>query len=71
MLDSPEGVCPGQARFEYPATFVLFSNCPYSAQTAPVGSGQLRLGRYSVECGLVGCSRAWWNDRQNDHLSKQ
>jgi hypothetical protein len=26
MLDSPEGVCPGQARFEYPATSVLFSN---------------------------------------------
>jgi hypothetical protein len=25
MLDSPEGVCPGQAGFEYPATFVLFS----------------------------------------------
>jgi hypothetical protein len=25
MLDSPEGVCPGQARFEYPATSVLFS----------------------------------------------
>jgi hypothetical protein len=27
MLDSPKGVCAGQARFEYPATFVLFSNC--------------------------------------------
>jgi hypothetical protein len=26
MLDSSEGVCPGQARFEYPATSVLFSN---------------------------------------------
>jgi hypothetical protein len=26
MLDSPEGVCPGQVRFEYPATSVLFSN---------------------------------------------
>jgi hypothetical protein len=26
MLDSPEGVCAGQAGFEYPATFVLFSN---------------------------------------------
>jgi hypothetical protein len=23
MLDSPEGVCPGQAQFEYPATSVL------------------------------------------------
>jgi hypothetical protein len=26
MLDSPERVCAGQAWFEYPATFVLFSN---------------------------------------------
>jgi hypothetical protein len=26
MLDSPEGVCAGQTRFEYPATSVLFSN---------------------------------------------
>ena len=26
MLDSQEGVSPGQARFEYPATSVLFSN---------------------------------------------
>ena len=25
MLDSPEGVCAGQTRFEYPATSVLFS----------------------------------------------
>jgi hypothetical protein len=25
MLDSPERVCAGQAWFEYPATFVLFS----------------------------------------------
>jgi hypothetical protein len=25
MLDSPEDVCAGQARFEYPATSVLFS----------------------------------------------
>jgi hypothetical protein len=27
MLDSPDGVCAGQARFEYPATSVLFSMC--------------------------------------------
>jgi hypothetical protein len=27
VLDSPEGVCPGQARLEYPATSVLLSNC--------------------------------------------
>jgi hypothetical protein len=26
ILDSPEGVCAGRARFEYPATFVLFSS---------------------------------------------
>ena len=26
MLDSPEGVCPAQTRFEYPATFVLLSS---------------------------------------------
>jgi hypothetical protein len=26
MLDSPEGVCAGQAGSEYPATFVPFSN---------------------------------------------
>jgi hypothetical protein len=26
ILDSPEGVSAGQARFKYPATFVLFSN---------------------------------------------
>jgi hypothetical protein len=25
ILDSPEGVRAGQARFDYPATFVLFS----------------------------------------------
>jgi zinc transporter ZupT len=32
MLDSPEGVCPGQARLEYPATSVLFSNFTSDAQ---------------------------------------
>jgi hypothetical protein len=25
VLDSPKGVCAGEAGFEYPATFVLFS----------------------------------------------
>jgi hypothetical protein len=49
----------------------LGDNCRSSAQTAPVGSSQVRLGRHSVECGLVACSRAWWNDQQNDHLSKR
>jgi len=54
-----------------PAACCLGDNCPSSAQTAPVRSRQLRLGRHSVECGLVGCSRVWWNDRQNDQLSKR
>jgi hypothetical protein len=27
MLDSPDGVCAGQAGFEYPATSVPFSKC--------------------------------------------
>jgi hypothetical protein len=49
----------------------LGDNCQSSAQTGPAGSRQLRLGRHSVECGLVGCSRAWWNDRGNDQLSKR
>jgi hypothetical protein len=54
-----------------PATCCLGDNCQSSAQTGPVGSRQLRLGGVSVQCGLVGCSMAWWNDHQNDHLSKQ
>jgi hypothetical protein len=49
----------------------LGDNCQSSAQTAPVGSRQLRLGGHSVECGLAGCSKAWWNDPENDHQSKQ
>src|SRR4029450_11426639 len=54
-----------------PAACCLGDDCPSSAQTVPVGSRQLRLGRHSVECGLVGCSRAWWNDRENDHVRKR
>ena len=34
MLDSPEGVCAGQARFEYPATSVLFSKYPIRPTTS-------------------------------------
>jgi hypothetical protein len=38
MLDSPEGVCPGQARFEYPATFVFLTpasgRCPETSGSA-------------------------------------
>jgi hypothetical protein len=35
MLDSPEDVCAGQARFEYPVTSVLFSmiTAPSSGHT--------------------------------------
>jgi hypothetical protein len=33
VLESPEGVCAGQAWFEYPATFVLFSNWSLPCQT--------------------------------------
>jgi hypothetical protein len=54
-----------------PAACCLGDNCRHSAQTGPVGSRQLRLERHSVQCGLVGCSRAWWNDRENDHQGKQ
>jgi hypothetical protein len=52
-------------------TSCLGDNCQSSAQTGPVGSRQVRLAGDSGECGLVGCSRAWWNDQQNDHQGKQ
>ena len=54
-----------------PATCCLGDNCRYFVLYGPVRSGQVRLGRDSVESGLVRLSRAWWNDRENDHLSKQ
>jgi hypothetical protein len=53
-----------------PATCCLGDNCRYSAEPVPVGSGQVRLGRNSGQCGLVGCSRAWWNDHENDYQCK-
>jgi hypothetical protein len=37
MLDPPERVCAGQAWFEYPATFVLFSNFRSDGRTRPAG----------------------------------
>ena len=43
MLDSPEGVCPGQAGFKYPATSVLFSISPPSRFSA----GSTSCGRRS------------------------
>jgi hypothetical protein len=66
MMDSPEGVCAGQAGFEYPATSVPFSNCQSSVLYGSVGSGQVRLGGDSGESGLVRFSWGLWNDRQND-----
>jgi hypothetical protein len=42
-------------------------SCQSSVPSGPVGSGQVRLGGVSVQCGLVRSSKAWWNDRQNDH----
>jgi hypothetical protein len=54
-----------------PATCCLGDNCRYFVLYGPVRSGQVRLGRDSVESGLVRFSKAWWNDRENDHLSKQ
>jgi hypothetical protein len=35
VLDSPEGVCAGEARSEYPATSVPFSNSSPPVQTGP------------------------------------
>jgi hypothetical protein len=35
MLDSAEDVCAGQARFEYPATSVLFSSCLLTVVAGP------------------------------------
>jgi hypothetical protein len=37
MLDSPERVCAGQAWFEYPATFVLFSTSIRGLICLPLG----------------------------------
>jgi len=49
----------------------LGDNCHSSALTVPVRSRQIRLGGDSGQCGLVRCRCGLWNDRQNDHLSKQ
>jgi hypothetical protein len=55
MLDSPEGVCAGQARFEYPATFVLFSNIRgvevLSSNADVDDAGNLTL--YKVQCKIA------------------
>jgi hypothetical protein len=61
MLDSPEGVCAGQVRFEYPATFVLFSSldsrtanrtlvgCRLPRSTAPTSRSWQRFGRCEAD----------------------
>jgi hypothetical protein len=58
MLDSSEGVCPGQARFEYPATSVLFSNYGTHGVVRPAETvDSTALGRRSME-GWAGQSPA-------------
>jgi transposase len=57
-------------RLNSPLTYIRLGNCPSPAQGGPVGSGQVRLGGDSGESGLVRFSRAWWNDRENDHQCK-
>jgi hypothetical protein len=52
MLDSPEGVCPGQAPFEYPATSVLFSSLATS-QAEPVGPDPQRTRLRPKVLGLL------------------
>jgi len=44
MLDSPEGVCAGQAGFEYPATSVPFS-ISISAAQSPIWWAWLDLNQ--------------------------
>jgi hypothetical protein len=46
---------------------LLGDSCQSSGLYGPVRSGQVRSGGVSVQCGLVRSSKAWWNDRQNDH----
>jgi hypothetical protein len=45
--------------------------CHSSGLYGSVGSGQVRLGGVSGECGLVRFSCGLWNDRENDQLSEQ
>jgi hypothetical protein len=49
----------------------LGDDCQSSVLYGSVGSGQVRLGGVSGECGLVRFSCGLWNDRENDQLSKQ
>ena len=65
------GVGPHSLHTAEPSASCLGDNCQSSAEPVPVVSSQLRLGGDSGQCGLVGCSRAWWNDCENDHQGKQ
>jgi hypothetical protein len=51
-------------------TTLLGDDCP-SSVLAVQYVWQVRLGRPSVQHGAVRCRKVWWNDRKNDHLSKQ
>ena len=54
-----------------PAPYQPHTTRPYlTNRTYRQNAGAL-FGTDSGQCGLVRCSRAWWNDRQYDHLSKQ
>jgi hypothetical protein len=48
MLDSPEDVCAGQARFEYPATFVLFSMRSHAWDSWSLKQIIFRLGVHRI-----------------------
>jgi hypothetical protein len=57
MLDSREGVCTGQARFEYPATSALFSKCSLRMPRSPPlprasGNQEQDIGRLMMMFGL-------------------
>jgi hypothetical protein len=58
MLDLPEAVRAGQARFQYPATFVLFSNPPLAwiPGLVPRSQEDRRMGR---RCGRRPVEQDW------------
>jgi hypothetical protein len=55
MLDSPKGVCAGQAGFEYPATSVPFSN---SEEHFTV-FGWVDVCAHADPEGLLGIGQRW------------
>jgi hypothetical protein len=50
MLDSPEGVCPGQAGFKYPATSALFSKSAKQAGSGPAARRRTRPSTRTFAC---------------------